>query len=160
MPMLFVFDSVNAEKYPLHGEISNFIKHLAQIERIKVVVTSRNLASDDLSGEQNQNYAIIKLCGKEEFIDILNKNEITSDEETYENAFVATKGHYLYISLLINVIKLLNLNLKSVYNDYSKKKKTIFDAHSRKIFQNFVVSCPYQNRGKRKLFDKTKTFDS
>ena len=127
MPMLFVFDSVNAEKYPLHGEISNFIKHLAQIERIKVVVTSRNLASDDLSGEQNQNYAIIKLCGKEEFIDILNKNEIISDEETYENAFVATKGHYLYISLLINVIKLLNLNLKSVYNDYSKKKKTIFD---------------------------------
>lgn len=127
LPMLFVFDSVNAEKYPLHGEISNFIKHLAQIERVKVVVTSRNLASDDLSGENNQNYSIIKLCGKEEFIEILNKNEITSDEETYENAFVATKGHYLYISLLINVIKLLNLNLKSVYNDYAKKKKTIFD---------------------------------
>lgn len=126
-PMLFVFDSVDAEKFPLHGEISNFIKHLSQIERVKVVVTSRNLASDDLSGENNQNYAIIKLCGKEEFIEILNKNEITSDEETYENAFVATKGHYLYISLLINVIKLLNLNLKSVYNDYSKKKKTIFD---------------------------------
>lgn len=127
LPMLFVFDSVNAEKYPLHGEISNFIKHLAQIERVKVVVTSRNLASDDLSGENNQNYSIIKLCGKEEFIEILNKNEITSDEETYENAFIATKGHYLYISLLINVIKLLNLNLKSVYNDYAKKKKTIFD---------------------------------
>lgn len=127
MPMLFVFDSVNAEKYPFHSEISNFIKHLSQIGRIKVVVTSRNLASDDLSNESNSNYAIIKLCGKEEFIEILNKNDITSDEETYENAFVATKGHYLYISLLINVIKLLNLNLKSVYNDYSKKKKTIFD---------------------------------
>ncbi len=127
MPMLFIFDSINAEKFPLHAEISNFIKHLAQIERVKVVVTSRNLADSDLSGENNPNYAIIKLCGKEEFIEILNKNDITSDEETYENAFEATKGHFLYISLLINVIKLLNLNLKSVYNDYSKKKKTIFD---------------------------------
>ena len=127
MPMLFIFDSVNAQKFPLHVEISNFIKHISQIERVKVVVASRNLADSDLSGENNQNYAIIKLCGKEEFIEILNKNEITSDEETYNNAFEATKGHFLYISLLINVIKLLNLNLKSVYNDYSKKKKTIFD---------------------------------
>lgn len=127
MPMLFIFDSVNAQKFPLHVEISNFIKHISQIERVKVVVASRNLADSDLSGENNQNYAIIKLCGKEEFIEILNKNDITSDEETYNNAFEATKGHFLYISLLINVIKLLNLNLKSVYNDYSKKKKTIFD---------------------------------
>lgn len=126
-PLLFIFDSVNADKYPLHAEISNFIKHISQIDRIKVIVTSRNLASNDLSGENNQNYAIIKLCGKEEFIEILNKNDITADEETYEHAFEATKGHFLYISLLINVIKLLNLNLKSVYNDYSKKKKTIFD---------------------------------
>lgn len=127
MPMLFIFDSVNAQKFPLHIEISNFIKHISQIERVKIVVASRNLADSDLSGENNQNYAIIKLCGKEEFIEILNKNDITSDEETYNNAFEATKGHFLYISLLINVIKLLNLNLKSVYNDYSKKKKTIFD---------------------------------
>lgn len=127
MPMLFIFDSVNAQKFPLHVEISNFIKHISQIERVKIVVASRNLADSDLSGENNQNYAIIKLCGKEEFIEILNKNDITSDEETYNNAFEATKGHFLYISLLINVIKLLNLNLKSVYNDYSKKKKTIFD---------------------------------
>ena len=125
--MLFIFDSVNAQKFPLHVEISNFIKHISQIERVKIVVASRNLADSDLSGENNQNYAIIKLCGKEEFIEILNKNDITSDEETYNNAFEATKGHFLYISLLINVIKLLNLNLKSVYNDYSKKKKTIFD---------------------------------
>ena len=127
MPMLFIFDSVNAQKFPLHVEISNFIKHISQIERVKIVVASRNLADSDLSGENNQNYAIIKLCGKEEFIEILNKNDMTSDEETYNNAFEATKGHFLYISLLINVIKLLNLNLKSVYNDYSKKKKTIFD---------------------------------
>ena len=127
MPMLFIFDSVNAQKFPLHVEISNFIKHISQIERVKIVVASRNLADSDLSGENNQNYAIIKLCGKEEFIEILNKNDITSDEETYNNAIEATQGHFLYISLLINVIKLLNLNLKSVYNDYSKKKKTIFD---------------------------------
>jgi tetratricopeptide (TPR) repeat protein len=126
-PMLFIFDSVDSERSPLHGEILNFIKHISQIDRVKVVLTSRNLANKDLPNDSNSNFAVIKLCGKEEFIEILNSNGIEADEETYENAFVATKGHYLYISLLINVIKLLNINLKSVYNDYSKKKDIIFD---------------------------------
>ena len=127
-PMLFVFDSVDSEKCPLHNEIVNFIKHISQIEKIKVIVTSRNLAANDLPNDTaTTNFAVIKLCGKEKFIELLNSHGIEANEETYEDAFVASKGHYLYISLIINVISLLNISLSSLYNDYSKKKMTIFD---------------------------------
>ena len=127
-PMLFVFDSVDSEKCPLHAEIINFIKHISQIEKIKVIVTSRNLAANDLPNDSaTTNFAVIKLCSKEEFINLLNNHGIEANEETYENAFIASKGHYLYISLIINVIALLNISLSSLYNDYSKKNMTIFD---------------------------------
>lgn len=127
VPMLFVFDSLDSERCPFHSEIINFVKHISQIDKIKVIVTSRNTSSSDFDNEDSSNLAIIKLCGKEEFIELLNKYGIESDEETYESTFIASKGHYLYISLIINVIKLLNISLKSLYNDYSKKKMTIFD---------------------------------
>ncbi len=126
-PMLFVFDSIDSEKYPLQKEIVNFIKHISQIDKIKVIIASRNLASDDLPNDSSSNFAVIKLCGKEEVIALLKKYGLEADDETYENIFVASKGHYLYISLIINVVKLLNISLKSLYNDYAKKKMTIFD---------------------------------
>lgn len=126
-PILFIFESLDSEKYPLHADIINFIKHISQIDKIKVVITSRNLASNDLPNDSTTNFAVIKLAGKEEFIKLLNKNEIESDDETYEEAFVATKGHFLYISLLINVVLLLNISLSALYNDYSKKHLIIFD---------------------------------
>lgn len=126
-PMLFVFDSVEPEKYPLHADIMNFINHISQINKIKVIITSRNISDKALPSGKESNFAIIKLYGKEEFIKLLNKNGLEANDETYENAFIASKGHYLYISLLINVAKLLNLSVSSVYNDYSKKKMIIFD---------------------------------
>ncbi|MBQ2645255.1 tetratricopeptide repeat protein [bacterium] len=126
-PLLFIFDSLDSEKYSLHAEILNFIKHISQIDKIKIIVTSRNLASKDLSDDASSNFAVIKLLSKDEFIALLNKKGIESDDETYENTFIASKGHYLYISLIINVINLLNISLKSLYNDYSKKNMTIFD---------------------------------
>ena len=126
-PILFVFESVDSEKYPLHADIINFIRHISQTDKIKIIITSRNLASNDLPNDSTTNFAVIKLAGKEEFIRLLNKNGIESDEETYENVFVATKGHYLYMSLLINVIRLLNISLSALYNDYSKKNLIIFD---------------------------------
>ena len=126
-PMLFVFDSVDSEKCPLHAEIINFIKHISQIEKIKVIVTSRNLAANDLPNDSSTNFAVIKLCGKEEFVKLLENHDIKANDETYEDAFVASKGHYLYISLMINVISLLQISLSRLYNDYSKKNWTIFE---------------------------------
>lgn len=126
-PMLFVFDSIEAEKCPLHSDIINFIKHISQMEKVKVIVTSRNLTSNDLPNDSSSSFAIIKLFGKDELIKLLNKHGIQAKDETYEEAFVATKGHYLYISLLMNVISLLNISLASVYNDYSKQNMIIFD---------------------------------
>lgn len=126
-PILFIFESVDSEKYPFHADIINFIRHISQTDKVKVIITSRNLAANDLPNDSTTNFAVIKLAGKDEFISLLNKNGIESDEETYENAFVATKGHYLYMSLLINVIRLLNISLSAVYNDFSKKNLIIFD---------------------------------
>ena len=126
-PILFVFESLDSEKYPIHADIVNFIKHISQIDKVKVIITSRNLASNDFPNDSTSNFAVIKLAGKEEFIKILNQHEIESDEETYEGAFIATKGHFLYISLLINVVSLLNISLSALYNDYSKKNLIIFD---------------------------------
>lgn len=126
-PMLFVFESVDSERFPMHADIVNFIKHISQIDKIKVIISSRNVAANDLSANSNTNFAVIKLCGKEEFIKLLNAHNIQSKDETYEDAFVATKGHYLYISLLINVITLLNITLGSIYNDYKKQNQIIFD---------------------------------
>lgn len=126
-PMLFIFDAVEPEKFPLHVDIMNFINHISQINKIKVIITSRNITDKALPSGKESNFAIIKLYGKEEFIKILNKNGLEAADEIYENAFIASKGHYLYISLLLNVAKLLNLSLNSLYNDYSKKKMIIFD---------------------------------
>ena len=126
-PMLFVFDSVESEKFPLQADIIEFIKQISKIDKIKVIITSRNIASNNLPNDSTTNFAVIKLCGKEEFIKILNNHGIEAKDEIYENAFVATKGHYLYISILINVVKLLNVTLASVYNDYSKQNMIIFD---------------------------------
>lgn len=126
-PMLFVFDSMDADRCPLQEEIVNFIKHISQIEKIKVVITSRSIAANDSFTDASSNFAIIKLFGKDDFIKLLNMHGIESDEQTYESTFVASKGHYLYISLIINVVSLLRISLKSLYNDYSKKHMTIFD---------------------------------
>ncbi len=125
--MLFIFDSIDCEAHPLQKDIINFIQVITQIDGIKVIINSRNLASNILEDESNTNFAVIKLYGKEEFVSLLKKNNIEAKEETYEEVFNATKGHYLYISLLINVILLLNISLASIYNDYKKKNVIIFD---------------------------------
>lgn len=127
MPMVFVFDSIDTENLSLHEDIVNFIKHLAFISKIKVIVTYRNANQQDFTEDGNTSFALIKLYGQEEMIALLKKHGIESDEKTYQDIFAATKGHYLYISLLINVVSLLNVSLASIYNDYSKKKMIIFD---------------------------------
>ena len=126
-PILFVFESLDSERYPIHADIVNFIKHISQIDKVKVIITSRNLASNDFPNNSASNFAVIKLAGKEEFLKILNRHGIDTDGETAEGTFIATKGHFLYISLLINVVSLLNISLSALYNDFSKKNLIIFD---------------------------------
>ncbi len=140
LPMLFVFDSLELQKLSRiqQKDVLDFINYLANFEKVKIIVASRNLDEEDISVPFAKSTTILNSLDFEKFKSLLLSNGIQADDTVVENAFNNTKGHYLYVSIMIGLLNLLNMSLSNFMSEFSKKNLPF----SEFIFSKVVALVP------------------
>ncbi len=128
-PMVFVFDSFEILKSSGQNQknILDFLKYLSNFEKVKIVLSSRSFDEDYLTTSKGVKSAVVKLLDSGRFTALLKRNNINENAFNVEQVFKHTKGHYLYASLIVNLVELLNLSFTNILNEYSKRNSTFAD---------------------------------
>ncbi len=123
-PMVFAFDSLELNKVEknIRKDILYFLDYLTRFEKIKVVISSRSFDEDDLPSIGI--VAIAKLLDLQKFSELISIGKIEENAFHIEQMFKHTKGHLLYSSMVINIIKLLQISFPSLEAEYSKRNTT------------------------------------
>ncbi|MDD3237304.1 MAG: tetratricopeptide repeat protein [Candidatus Gastranaerophilales bacterium] len=124
-PMLFILDSFDNTVVLSENQknILDFIKYLSKIEKIKIIIASRSFDVEDIDGGIAVNYSMTKLLNNEKFENLLVQNKLNENSFYVEQAFKYTKGHYLYASMMVNIMSLLHITLSDLLNEFSKRNK-------------------------------------
>lgn len=128
-PMVFVFDSfeiINASKEN-QKDILNFITYLSNFDKIKIIIGSRSFDEDYLPASENVKSSFVKLLDSQRFNSLLSMHNINENSFYVEQIFKYTKGHYLYASLVINLVGLLKMSFTNLSAEYSKRNSTFSD---------------------------------
>lgn len=122
-PMLFVFDSLELRKLTKEQQkdILDFIFYLSNIEKVKIIIGSRNLDEEDLLISCAKTSVFMKPMENTAFTNILRQKGIQDNVFCEEEAFKNTKGHYLYVSVMTNLLNLLNISLSNFMNEFAKR---------------------------------------
>ena len=140
LPMLFIFDSLELQKLSRlqQKDVLDFINYLANFEKVKIIIGSRNLDEEDINVPFAKSTTILNSLDFDKFKSLLLSNRIEAEDKVLENAFNNTKGHYLYISIMIGLLNLLNISLANFINEFSKKNVSF----SEFIFSKMVALVP------------------
>lgn len=113
-------------------EILNFVEHLISLNRFKVVLISRE---DNFALTNNESITRISLQSlkKEEINHYFSNLKIEIENEDIEKLFDVTKGNTSYISMSANIINTLKMPLKTLLDEFSKKKTTYEDFILQKL---------------------------
>ncbi len=128
-PMLFVFDSFEILNSSSRNQkdILDFIKYLSNFEKIKIVIASRSFDEDYLPSSEGVKGSIMKLLDRSDFESFLKNHNINENAFYVEQVFKNTKGHYLYASLLLNLIELLKISFPNILGEFAKRNSTFPD---------------------------------
>lgn len=128
-PMLFIFDSLEFLKMNSSDQkdIMDFIKYLSNFDKIKIIIASRSFDEDYLDPATGAKSSMLRLVDKETFTSLLESNRLNDNPFHIEEVFKYTKGHYLYVSLFINLVKLLNITFPALLNEFGKRNTSFSD---------------------------------
>lgn len=123
LPMIFIFDSLEFQKLSKiqQKDILDFIKYIANFEKIKIIIGSRNLDEEDIDISFLKSNTTLQPFDFDRFKIFLLSNGIEEDNAILEEVYDNTKGHYLYISIMIGILNLLNMSLADFINEFKRK---------------------------------------
>lgn len=128
-PIIMVIDSFDALNSSEENkkDVINFINHLGNFDKIKLVVSSRNFDEELLSSNFKIANSIMKLFNNDEFKNLLEVNNISANFFRMEELYKKTRGHYLYISMALNILLTLNISIDNLLDEFSKKDMPFYD---------------------------------
>lgn len=128
-PILFTIDSFEVlNKYPdKKTDIINFLNHLAKFDKIKIVISARNFDDELLASDTKLSNSIMRSLDGERFNNYLQKNGISANFFRAEELFKNTRGHYLYASMIVNILPILKITIDNLLEEYSKRNSTFYD---------------------------------
>lgn len=123
VPMVFILDSFDIHNISQkeQKDVLDFITYLSNFDKVKVIVGSRSFDEDYLPSQEGVSSSTVKLLDREGFNKLLLLNNINENVFHVEEAFKNTKGHYLYASMLVNLVSLLHITFANFLGEYSKK---------------------------------------
>lgn len=113
-------------------EIARFLDHLLSFNQFKIVVLSR-IVENNLFQSQNQLRITLQPFTKEEIGKYYDALFIKAEPEEIDSLYEATRGNTNYIAMSANIILTLKISLKSLLDDFQKKKITYEDFILQKL---------------------------
>ena len=143
LPAVIIFDSLEniySDKKN-SDEIFSFIEHLNAINKFKIVLIARYFNNSELN-LKNSTVISLNPYTREEVHDYFLSQSIADSQEFLDDLYKITKGNASYINITANIIKTLNISLKNLVEEFSRKKITYEDF----IIQKLVSFVPDKYR--------------
>ena len=127
-PAVLILDSFeNLDESQNKQEILNFAEHISSFSNFKIIIVSRNQESFNTK----QAYQIsLKPFEKEEVVRFFESMLIPVETEILDKLYECTRGNTSYIVLSAKIISALRMPLKTLLEDFGKKKIT---------YENFIL---------------------
>ena len=121
LPAVFVFDSFeNLNANPENQEeISRFVKHLAGLNKFKIVVLSRKSENWNI---ENARKIELEPFNRLQLALYLEASHVKAEQDEIYRLFEATQGNTSQISLTVNMISILKTGLKDFIEEFEAKK--------------------------------------
>lgn len=132
LPAVFVFDSFeNLNANPENqDEITRFIKHLAGLNKFKIVVLSRKSENWNIENAQKIE---LEPFNRLQLALYLKASNVKAEQEEIYRLFEATQGNTSQISLTVNMISILKTGLKDFIEEFETKKTNYGDFLLQKL---------------------------
>lgn len=119
-PIVIVIDSFEEVLKDNKSEILDFLKHLSNLNKVKIILTARVFDYEDF--ENNYDYETLSILALEKpiFEKYLRANNIKLIGPVSDELYKYSRGYFFYTTLAINVIKMRNLNLFDFLAGYTK----------------------------------------
>lgn len=118
----------NFELADTNTEILNFLAHIASFENTKVVLISRNNNIDFFLSENIPAQVIeIKPDTKEVFIEKLENENVSEDEDTLDKLYELTGGHSLYLRMVLRYSQITGLKISELLGEFKKRSESFSD---------------------------------
>lgn len=128
--ILFIFDDADIKNKS--EDITRFIKFISDFEKVKVIVTCRDFLNIPFKKDAFFDSAVLKTLTSGKYKKILEDNGFTASDELIEASFGDIRGHKLYVFMMLNLLKLLNISLENFFNDLVKSNKPFLEYIIRK----------------------------
>ena len=107
------------------SEILNFIEHLSEFPKIKIIIITRNFNQEKLSDKVKQEKINITALSEESFQKYITLHKIRVHGPVFEEFYKLTKGYYFYTTLALKVMTLKGLTPIEFMDAHSKSFLTL-----------------------------------
>lgn len=119
-PVVIVLDSFEEVLKNNKPEILEFLKHLSQTGRVKVVIISRKFDYEDFENVFDYTKISIGALEKHLFEKYLKSSDIKLIGPVSDELYKHTRGYFLYTALAVKIIKIRGLSLYEFIGGFSK----------------------------------------
>ncbi len=126
-PILIIIDSFENLSDKNKIDVINFINYLAKFDKIKIFIGARNFDESFLSKDVKFSEDIMKILDKGFLNELLAQNEININFFKSEEIYKYSKGHYIYISIIIIILSVLKISVDNLFDEFSRKNTVFFD---------------------------------
>lgn len=129
-PIVIVLNSYQALLPENAVQIKDFVEHLCEFQKIKIVIISRNFNTDSLSKEVKYEKTGFKALEKNLFQKYITAHKIHIHGPVFDEFYKLTKGYYFYTTLaliIINAQKISPIDLMQKHaNSFLSLKEFLF----------------------------------
>ena len=126
-PVIIVLNSFEEILKENKQEILDFIFHLANYEKIKVILISRVFDSSDFADKIKYEKVSVIALDKSVFEKYLRASDVKQIGPLSDELYKYTRGYYFYVTLSLKIIKLRNLTLVEFLTGFNKSFLTFND---------------------------------
>lgn len=126
-PIIVVLDSFEEILKENKQEILDFIQHLSQYDKIKIILISRTFNMTDFADKINYEKISILALDKSIFEKYLRANDVKQIGPLSDELYKYTRGYYFYVTLSLKIMKLRNLTLVDFLSGFNKSFLTYND---------------------------------
>lgn len=119
-PFVIVIDSFEEVLKANKAEILEFLKHLSQSGRVKVVLVSRKFDSEDFENNFSYEKITISALEKHLFEKYLKSSGIKLIGPVSDELYKHTRGYFFYMALAVKIIQIRGLSLYEFLDGFGK----------------------------------------
>ncbi|MCM1073838.1 MAG: tetratricopeptide repeat protein, partial [Bacteroides sp.] len=136
-PFLIILHSLDDILDENKALVSECFSKLLKEENVKIIVSTRAMNTEVLSGASEDRKIFLKAFTKEVFKDFLASNQIVAAEGTLEDFYKYTRGYYYYTALTVKIIQAMKVDLSEFLQKFAQSGMS-FDSYLGATYINLI----------------------